>query len=584
MAPPRSFSDEFIPEAEELLDRMEDDLQELGREGQAPERLADRLNALFRSAHSLKGMAGMSGFTSIAQLSHNLEDLMDHLRMGRAMADGPMCELIGRGISLLRALISGVAQSKGEAAQESASGDVSTYVEAVNQALNHPPPTDLPSIEAMGVPVHLCSALTGYEEHRVRETLRMGRTLYSVRATFRLESFDQELGQLSAGLQVMGEVISTVPLVSLSGEDEQEGDIGTMKFEIIFGSERSVAEVTSQTKDMAQEIVVLAEPAKVSEPLQTGEQGAVAPKASHSASPQPETVTSVRSLSDTVRVDIHQLDGLLNTLGGLVLQKSVLQQLSKEFLEREGSAGLAGELFKAVQIVEHRLGELQEGLVEARMVPLGQLFDRLVRAARILSRELGKEVDLRMSGEETRLDKTMIEAIADPLLHLLRNAMDHGIEQPDARRKAGKSDAGQITLRAKPQGNSVVIEVSDDGQGINLHAVRETAIRRGLADPAKDYNDAVLMNFMFQPGFSTNEAITEVSGRGVGLDVVAKNIAAFNGLVDISTEPGRGTTFSMTLPITLVIVRSLLLQAGDELFAIPLSSVTETLLITPRSL
>jgi two-component system chemotaxis sensor kinase CheA len=218
------------------------------------------------------------------------------------------------------------------------------------------------------------------------------------------------------------------------------------------------------------------------------------------------------------------------------------------------------------------------------MVPLGQLFDRLVRAARKLSKELGKPVDLRMSGDETRLDKTMVEAIADPLLHLIRNAIDHGIEPPETRQAAGKPAAGQITLRAKPQGTSVVIEVQDDGGGVNFGRVREIAIKKGLADPAKSYDEAAVLDFLFRPGFSTSTEVSEVSGRGVGLDVVAKNVGAFNGLVDIKTVPGAGTTFSLTLPITLVIVRALLIRAGTEAFAVPLSGVTETLLVMPTEI
>ncbi|MEW6325632.1 MAG: chemotaxis protein CheA, partial [Nitrospirota bacterium] len=300
--------------------------------------------------------------------------------------------------------------------------------------------------------------------------------------------------------------------------------------------------------------------------------------------PTADGVTSIKSLSDTVRVEIGQLDHLLNIMGELVLQKAVLYQLAKELLDREGTAGLAGDLLKAVQTIEHRLSELQEGLVEARMVPLGQLFDRLTRAARKLSRELGKAVDLRMQGDETRLDKTMVEAIADPLLHLIRNSMDHGIEPAAAREAAGQPAAGQILLRAKPQGTSVVIEVQDDGRGLDLAKVRDAAIRRGLADPNKTYDDAALINFLFQPGFSTSEQVSEISGRGVGLDVVAKNIAAFNGLVDVKSTPGGGTTFTITLPITLVIVRALLVKAGSETFAIPLSNVTETLMVTPADI
>ncbi len=571
----RPLSEEFLPEAEELLEHMEADLQELGRGGQPPERVADRLNALFRSAHSLKGMAGMAGLTEITQLSHELEELMDHLRMGRLSLDGALSDLIGDGIALLRRLVAAVAHPESSTTPV----DLAGYTSLVKQSLAKPTREEGVSLEALGIPPALTVALTTYEEHRLRENLRLGRTLYAIRLRFGLDNFDQELGRVSSRVQEIGELITTVPRMTASDESDAAGgtDSGTIGFDLIVGSDRPLADVTERAGPSALKTTLLCSGPSSHTAVRTAQPGDAAP----SVAPHAEPVASLRSLSDTVRVEIRHLDHLLNVMGELVLQKSVLHQLAKEFLERDGSTGLAGGLLKTVQIIEHRLSELQEGLVEARMVPLTQLFDRLVRAAGKLSRELGKEVDLRMSGEETRLDKTMVEAIADPLLHLIRNAMDHGLETPMERQAAGKPAAGQITLRAKPQGNGVVIEIADDGRGIDLARVRETAVRKGLADPAKSYDEASLISFLFQPGFSTSEQVSEVSGRGVGLDVVAKNIAAFNGLVDVATQPGKGTTFTITLPITLVIVRALVVQVGADLFAVPLSSVTETLLIGP---
>ncbi len=569
----RSLSEEFVPEAEELLDRMEADLAELGRGGQPPERIADRLNALFRSAHSLKGMAGMAGLAELSHLSHEMEELMDHLRMGRLQPEPQVLDLIGDGMTLLRRLIAMVAQPSGRSAPAGdGSSEVAAYSTRIKQALTPPPASSGAPLDALGIPPHLTAALTGYEEHRLRENLRLGRNLYSVRLRFALNNFDRQLAEVTGRLQEIGELITTVPQIDLSaGGGSEPGEAGQIGFDLVIGSSRGQAEVVERAGTMTREIVLLAGPAP--------------PTHFSSESPrEPESMASIRSLSDTVRVEIGQLDNLLNIMGELVLQKAVLYQLAKELSDREGSAGLAGELLKAVQTMEHRLGELQEGLVEARMVPLGQLYDRLARAAKKLSRELGKTVDLRMSGDETRLDKTMVEAIADPLLHLIRNSMDHGIEPEAARQAAGKSASGQITLRAKPQGTSVIIEVEDDGRGIDLARVREIAIQRGLADPDKQYDEAALINFLFQPGFSTSDKVSEVSGRGVGLDVVAKNIATFNGMVDVKTVPGAGTTFSITLPITLVIVRALLVRAGAESFAVPLSNVTETLMMTPSEL
>ena len=588
----KPLSEEFLPEAEELLEQMDADLITLEQAGQAPERVADRLNALFRSAHSLKGMAGMAGLTEIARLSHDIEELMDHLRMGRLSPEPSTIGAIGEGIALLRRCVAIAA--KPDATDPSIGEDVTRYSQRLKQVVSAKAGSAGPSLESFGIPPHLVAALTTYEEHRLHENIRLGRTVYVVRVDFSLEDFDRQLGAVTGRLQELGELIATVPQLG-----EPEGPVagsgaeqalapGRIGFELVVGSARSRQEMVDGVGSMARTVTALGPASSRETGRDAGQPAAdtntVRPDDGHPTVRSGEAVTSVRSLSDTVRVEIHQLDNLLNIMGELVLQKAVLYQLTKELIDREGSAGVAGNLHKSVQALEHRLTELQEGLVEARMVPLGQLFDRLGRAARKLSRELGKAVDLRVSGEETRLDKTMVEAIADPLLHLIRNAMDHGLESPQARRAAGKPEAGQITLRARPQGTSVVIEVSDDGQGINLPLVRETAIRKGLADPDKSYTDDAIISFLFQPGFSTSEQVSEVSGRGVGLDVVARNIAAFNGLVDVKTAAGTGTTFSITLPITLVIVRALLVRVGSELFAVPLSSVTETLLGRPSDI
>lgn len=575
------LSDEFLPEAEELLERMEVDLQSLEQTGQTPERVAERLNALFRSAHSIKGMAGMAGLTEVARLSHEMEELMDHLRMGRLSPQPLIVELIGAGIALLRRCV--VIAAKPDSPDQSLTEEAAEYSHCLKQAMTATAGSSAPSLDSSGVPAHLTAAFTTYEEHRLRENLRLGRAIYAVRVEFNLDDFERQLASLTERLQAQGELIATVPQLGEAEQTEpgvepapQPGRIG---FELIVGSARSLHHLSEGAGPTAR-VTALSFPA-------SGDSASIpaaSPVAAPPAAPLSEAMTSVRSLSDTVRVEIHQLDHLLNIMGELVLQKAVLYQLAKELIDREGSAGLAGSLLKSVQTVEHRLTELQEGLVEARMVPLGQLFDRLSRTARTLSRKLGKPVELRMSGEETRLDKTMVEAIADPLLHLIRNAMDHGLESAEARQAVGKSEAGHITLRARAQGANVVIELSDDGQGVNLSRVREIAVRKGLADPAKAYSDDAVIAFLFQPGFSTSERVSEISGRGVGLDVVAKNIAAFNGLVDVTTTPGVGTTFTITLPITLVIVRALLVRAGVELFAVPLSNVTETLMVQPSDI
>jgi len=248
-------------------------------------------------------------------------------------------------------------------------------------------------------------------------------------------------------------------------------------------------------------------------------------------------------------------------------------------MEKNSYSDLSLDFQKSLESIGRKIGELQDNLVQVRMTPVGQIFDRLVRMVRKISRELDKPVNIHISGEETSLDKSMIEAIADPLMHLIRNAIDHGLESKEERIAAGKTEHGNIFLRATQKGNNVLIEVEDDGQGIELQAVYQKAIEKNMADPKKEYSPKDLINFIFLPGFSTSKKVTDLSGRGVGLDVVAKNISKLSGIVNVETDPGRGSKFSITLPITLIIIRALIVEIGIETYAIPLNSVSESLIV-----
>ena len=245
----------------------------------------------------------------------------------------------------------------------------------------------------------------------------------------------------------------------------------------------------------------------------------------------------------------------------------------------QGFTGLSVDLHKALRGLERKLNELQEGILEVRMVPIGQIFKRLAQLVRKYAKETGKEIDLDLSGEETELDKLMIEDLADPLMHLIRNAIDHGIEPPDVRRNLGKSERGRVSLSAFPKGNHVVVTVEDDGAGMDAAVILAKAVEKGILqpdhslDPTSDSHE--IFDLIFLPGFTTRDTVTEISGRGVGMDVVKRNVSKLSGMIDIQTEPGLGTAFILTLPITLAILKALVVESGGETFAIPLSSVRE---------
>jgi two-component system chemotaxis sensor kinase CheA len=527
---------EFVSEAEEILENLSQSLHDLGS---TPDRSSIRpeiINSIFRGAHSLKGMSGMVGLRKVSELSHALEDLLDGLRMGRVALSDRVVSALMKSVETVRSLVSDVNSGKGE------KQDIGQALDQLKRASESEPDSGAATgLEQTGLDPELLKVLTEYETHRLMENIKAGTGLFEVSARFALESFDRDLAKLSEQIQPLGEIISTLPS---SGMSPEEG-IG---FNLIVGSKND--KETLSRKLSGPRVQVREIEGKGRSP-EGGPAGV-----------EPESGGSIRSITPTVRVDIGRLDVLLNVVGELVVTKGMISQISRNLVRETRFSSQGMDLQNASQMLERRLAELQEGLIDVRMIPVGQVFDRLVRIVRKLSRELSKEVDLQISGEETRLDKSMIEDIADPLMHLIRNSMDHGIESAGDRRQAGKPEVGIISLRAMQRGNNVVIEVRDDGRGINLPKVYKKGVEKGLLDPEKEYSRRDIINVLFSPGFSTADEVTEVSGRGVGLDVVAGNISKLSGMIDVDTEEGEGATFSITLPITLVIIKALIVRVG----------------------
>ncbi|MHB8422453.1 MAG: chemotaxis protein CheA [Leptospirales bacterium] len=284
----------------------------------------------------------------------------------------------------------------------------------------------------------------------------------------------------------------------------------------------------------------------------------------------------------TIRVETSRLDNVMNLVGELVLGRNRLVRLSSEHAGEENPVRQMKEIAEAVAQLSRVTTDLQLAVIKTRMQPIRKVLGKFPRMVRDLSRKMGKEVRLELSGEETELDKSVIEEIGDPLVHIIRNAIDHGLESPEVRLKSGKSSEGVVRISAYQEGNSIVIEVSDDGKGIDVARVREKAIERKLIqrEDAERMSEAELVNLVFLPGFSTAEKVTDVSGRGVGMDVVRTNINKINGSVDIKTGLGTGSTFIIRLPLTIAIIQALMVTIGTEIYAIPLQSVVETVKVT----
>ena len=549
---------DFLAEAEEIIDQLSLDLvgisdcAEIGSECSP-----DLINSVFRGAHSLKGLAGMFGFLEIADLAHNLENLLDSLRLGKVPLEQGTVTILFDSMELLGNLVR--AAGSGNVEEQA----VLQAISQINACISDVRTSEVQSpLARLGIPSKVLNTLTEYEEHRLLENARKGRKIYSIRASFNLATFDQDLGELTDLLKQEGEVISTLP--------SSGGGLGfSIDFEILYGCDKNFDQVSAMVEGENVAVSRLDEAADIEVPE---------PEELPSSPGEDASAMTAKSFSRTVRVDIAKLDELMNIVGELVLCHSTISELTLR-MKRDGYSTMALELSKAAKGLDRKLNELQKGVMEIRMIPVGQLFDKMARIVRKISREQGKKIELKMFGADTELDKLIIEDISDPMMHIIRNSIDHGIELPHERSEAGKDEKGTIRLSSFQKGNHVVIEVEDDGRGIQVEKVKKKALERGLVPSINDVSDRDALDFLFLPGFSTSDKISEVSGRGVGMDVVKNNIAAVSGMVDIDSTPGAGCRVIITLPITLAIIKALIISTSGRTYAIPITSVQETLFV-----
>ena len=543
----KSSKKEFIAEAEDLIEesqRLILEIQDTFATGINP----DTINALFRSMHTIKGVSGLFGLQGITNISHSLEALMDDVRLGKIEVGASVVNFLFKNLDILKELVDKLSQTDEQADTAGYIKDIESFRESLKGK------SGPAAVEGM-MDESILKVLSEYEEHRLKANIKEGRTIYLAKAVFPLEVFDTSLAELTKIIKTKGELISTLP----TSTNIPDGFIG---FNLMFGSMGSHDEVK---KDVAFDVDVL-----------------VGPKSS--GQPGPQQDGHLKSTTTTVRVDIEKLDRILNTVGELSLAKEAIKRIGVELVENYGHSALVYDIHKISQTFERRLAELQDQVLEIRMVPIGQIFARLAQVVRRYSREIGKRIELVMYGEETEIDKYLAEEIIDPLMHLVRNSLDHGIESPEERKMKGKNESGTIVLKAYQKGNHVVIELKDDGGGIDLVKVRKKAVEKGLVRDDAELSESEIVDFIFAPGFSTKDVVSEVSGRGVGLDVVKEKLSALGGFADIETKKDVGTTFMLTLPITLAIIKALLVRVGNEKFGVPLTSMSETLIVEHKDI
>lgn len=546
-------SKEFLVEAEDILAEIGKGFVKLGKGVKAGVIDPAVLNAIFRSAHTLKGMAGVYEFKELAGLIHSLEDVLDSLRLGKARLDDEAFSALmgayeiitkilpakGMGISINRDEIAVAAARLAAVPQTNRDSDVRVARE-------------------------LKALLTEYEEHRLSENIREGRNIFIVNCSFPVNSFDSEYIALLELLKQADntELIATLPS-SLT-------TIDYLCFDLLIGTQGDMKFMEARINGRHGAVIrALNDSGPASKP-----RGAYPKSISHDA-PMP----TLRRSTNTVRVNISKLDKLMTIIGELGLLKSNLSSMNAVFNSMSASAVFCAELGRIENIFENKLKELRANVMDIRMVPISLLFSRFEAFLEKLGRDVGKDVKMVVIGGETVVDKVIIEELADPLMHIIRNAVDHALEPPAARKDIGKPACGVITLRASHKGNYVVVEVEDDGCGIDDALVRDKAASRGIAP--REYLNAMprqeAIELIFTPGFSTRDIASETSGRGIGMDVVRENIKRLSGIIDVDTVKGRGTRIILTIPVTLTISQALMVESSGARYAVPLSAIIDVI-------
>ena len=611
---------EFLSEAQEIVESLSRDLGAMDAQRHGGARDPEVVNSAFRAVHSLKGISGLFGLTTMSHMAHMLETLLDRLRLGKVELSTKVLDHLFEAVELFGKQVGEL--SEGRELDTARVNDYLKRLEADTGEHAHPVAAGA-GLGGFLLDPSILGVLTEYEEHRLKESIKAGRGLYRVRVAFDLMAIESGLDNLKARLKPVGEVLSYLPSAEMRSDN-------LIELDVLVASGAGGEAVADATRPLGASVEAVARTTPAPEPPPVPPPGgkratrttkapaarsdagaaaatpaAPAPTPSKPAAraergePRSDETSdgeraaagdkdspSLRSVTQTVRVDIRRLDYLMNVVGELSLARAGITRILDELRAQASTAELAQRLHREVRSLERRIDELQSGILEVRMVPLGQVFDKLGRLVRKVSKDAGKEVALSISGSETELDKLIVEELSDPLMHIIRNSIDHGIEDAETRRRAGKPEVGTLSVTAGQKGNHVVIVVADDGGGFDEEKILEKAVEKGLVDhaTATELSRRDLLNLVFLPGFSTRSGVTELSGRGVGMDVVKTNIARLSGLIDVRSRRGHGTEIAITLPITLAIIQALVVKTAGRTYALPLGSVLESMTVEPKDI
>ncbi|GAA9499637.1 chemotaxis histidine kinase/response regulator CheAY2 [Helicobacter pylori] len=547
----QEIMEDFLIEAFEMNEQLDQDLVELEHN---PEDL-DLLNRIFRVAHTIKGSSSFLNLNILTHLTHNMEDVLNRARKGEIKITPDIMDVVLRSIDLMKTLLVTIRDT----GSDTNNGKENEIEEAVKQ---------LQAITSQ----NLEGAKEGTKEAPQKESQEEAK-----------KENIKENQENKAKAPTAESLASDNPLA-----DEPDLDYTNMSAEeveaeierLLNKRQEADKERRAQKKQEAkpkQEVVPKTETPKTETPK--------APKTETKAKAKADTEENKApsiGVEQTVRVDVRRLDHLMNLIGELVLGKNRLIRIYGDVEERYDGEKFLEELNQVVSSISAVTTDLQLAVMKTRMQPVGKVFNKFPRMVRDLSRELGKSIELIIEGEETELDKSIVEEIGDPLIHIIRNSCDHGIEPLEERRRLNKPETGKVQLSAYNEGNHIVIKISDDGKGLDPVMLKEKAVEKGVISErdAEGMSDREAFNLIFKPGFSTAKVVSNVSGRGVGMDVVKTNIEKLNGIIEIDSEVGVGTTQKLKIPLTLAIIQALLVGVQEEYYAIPLSSVLETVRIS----
>jgi two-component system chemotaxis sensor kinase CheA len=533
------YKEMFAVESAEHLQSMNEALLSLEKDPKNSE----TINVMFRAAHTLKGMSATMGYSNIKELTHNMENLMDRVRKNELVLDPSSIDVLFECLDALEKMV--------ENPEKSSEFDVSALIAKISRSEGKEPIVDLSTKEQPSekpeLPKPLEESGTGCNIFEVTVTLHESCILKSARSTVVMRNLSE-----------LGEILETIPPVK-----DLEDEKFDREFKLIISTkadakkiEEAVKKVSEISKAEVRPHIGGKEKIKIEEKTCTTDGGK----------------TSIKSVQ-SVRVSIERLDSLMNLVGELIINKIRLMQLA--------STHKLDVLEETLASLNRLTNDLQEEIMASRMVPIEQIFNRFPRMVRDLAKKEEKDIDLVLEGGDIELDRTVLDEIGDPLVHILRNCVDHGIELPEVRKQCGKKPKGTITLTARREKNHVVIEAQDDGKGIDPQKMRDSAVKKGLMsqEEATKLSDTEAINLSFLAGFSTAEKVTDISGRGVGMDVVRTKIGGMGGSIKLDSIVGKGTTIKLKLPLTVAIIHSLMVKVGTDIYAIPIANVIRDLSI-----